>query len=83
VGLGREHVLPGVLAVVGLYVLRNAVGAGTVLVSGEAISIELSDEYASAAMWAVAGIAYLAFNGMAEEFAFRGPPPEQGHRAIR
>jgi membrane protease YdiL (CAAX protease family) len=72
VGLGREHILPGVLAVLGLYVLLNAVGAGTVLVSGEAISIELSDEYASAGMWAVAGIAYLAFNGMAEEFAFRG-----------
>jgi len=72
VGLGRKHVLTGVLAVVGLYVLLNAVGAGIVLFSGEAISIELSDEYASAGMWAVAGIAYLAFNGMAEEFAFRG-----------
>lgn len=72
VGLGRQHVLPGVVAVVGLYVLLNVVGAGTVLVSGEGISIELSDKYASTGMWAVAGIAYLAFNGMAEEFAFRG-----------
>lgn len=72
VGLGREHVLPGVLAVVGLYVLLNVISAGTVLVSGDGVSIDVSTEYSSVGMWAVAGIAYLGFNGMAEEFAFRG-----------
>lgn len=72
VGLGTEHLLPGVLTVVGLYVLLNGAGAGIVLFSGESVSIDVSTEYGSVRMWAIAGVAYLAFNGMAEEFAFRG-----------
>jgi membrane protease YdiL (CAAX protease family) len=71
VGLGRANVLPGVLAVAGLYVAVNVAGAVYLALVGESVRLALPPRYSTTLNWAVAGVVYLVFNGIAEELGYR------------
>jgi membrane protease YdiL (CAAX protease family) len=70
VGLGRADVLPGLLAVGGLYLLANGfAAASTYLATG---SVEfVVPEGVSASAWVAMALVQLLFVGPTEEFAFR------------
>ncbi|MFP8957555.1 CPBP family intramembrane glutamic endopeptidase [Natrialbaceae archaeon A-CW3] len=71
VGLGREHVLPGVVLVVLFWVAINVVGALSVFVSTGEVQFGLPEQWDSLAFFLAVGIAQIAFVGLVEEFAFR------------
>lgn len=71
VGFSRENVVPGVVLVLGIYVLLNLLGAGYLFLSGESVSFALPEQYATPVLFVAASIAYFGFNGIAEELAFR------------
>jgi membrane protease YdiL (CAAX protease family) len=69
VGLGREDVLPGLLPVVGLYVLLNVGAAASLLLTGGSVTLA-PGAGPSFAVWAlVTGVYFVA--GLSEEFAYR------------
>lgn len=71
VGLSRPNVVPGVALVFGIYALLNLLGAGYLFLTGEGVALSLREPYDTPVLFAAASVAYFAFNGIAEELAFR------------
>lgn len=71
VGLSRHDVLPGVLPVVAVYLLINAVAAAAVFLASGTVRFAVPGEISPIA-WLAMAVVQVTFVGITEEFAFRG-----------
>ena len=71
VGLSRDDVLPGVLPVLAVYLLVNAVAAVAVFLASGTVRFAVPGGISPSA-WLAMAVVQVTFVGITEEFAFRG-----------